>query len=334
MKNKKTFNMVDFIFCKAFQSKTSDRGKWERDLMAKHTADSMNDLTYPFSMRALNVTTSTAGGHTVAKLASEAPAFGGLYDDSFFLSNAIVVDNLTSDIKITSKTAGTLTNTSVGETVSNTFTADPTFADLTITPHFIRVSIELSFSLIEQSSLSLSDLILNDMKRALSQELDRQVCRGTGATDIGGLDSKTGISSDTWGALASLTGGSAFEKVTEAEGNLASNKIPGPYFFLMNGNTRKTLRGIRMANFNYPILTDDGRVIGRDVVVTEQLPDASCYFLSPEFLIIGLFHPADSFNLQIDPHSKSNEGLVVLTLSILADSSLSKPKSVSIITES
>ena len=141
----------------------------------------------------------------MGKLASgNAPAFGGLYDDSFFLSNATVIDDLTSDIKITSKSAGTLTSTSVAETASNTFTSDPTFSDLTITPHFIRVSIELSFSLIEQSSLSLSDLILSDMKMALSQELDRQVLRGSGATDIGGLDSKTGISSDTWGTLASL----------------------------------------------------------------------------------------------------------------------------------
>ena len=304
------------------------------DLMAKYTADSMTDLTHPFSMRALNVGTSTAGGHTVASLAGKAPAFGGLYDDSFFLSNSTVIDNLTSDIKITSKSAGTLTSTSVAETASNSFTSDPTFSDLTITPHFLRVSIELSFSLIEQSSLSLSDLILSDLKMALSQELDRQVLRGTGATDISGIASKTGISSDTWGTLASLSGDIAFEKVTEAEDNLASNKIPAPYFFLMNGSTRKTLRGIRMANFNYPILTDSGQVIGRDVVVTEQLPDASCYFINPAFLVIGLFHPISDFNLQTDSWSKANQGILILTLSILADSSLSKPKSVSIITES
>ena len=188
----KQFNMVDFIFRKAFQSKTSDRGKYEMDLMAKYTADSMTDLTHPFSMRALNVGTSTAGGHTVASLAGKAPAFGGLYDDSFFLSNSTVIDNLTSDIKITSKSAGTLTSTSVAETASNSFTSDPTFSDLTITPHFLRVSIELSFSLIEQSSLSLSDLILSDLKMALSQELDRQVLRGTGATDISGIASQDG----------------------------------------------------------------------------------------------------------------------------------------------
>ena len=202
MKTKsKKFNVCDYIFIKAFQSKTSDRGKHELDVMARLTYDNMTDLNNPFSMRALNVTTSTAGGNTVAKLAGEAPAFGGLYDDSFFLSNATVIDNLTSDIKIISKTSGTLTNTSVAETASNNFTSDPTFSDLTITPHFLRVTIEISFSLIEQSSQSLSDLILNDMKMALSQELDRQILRGSGATDISGLDSKTGISSDTWGPL-------------------------------------------------------------------------------------------------------------------------------------
>ena len=89
-----------------------------------------------------------------------------------------------------------------------------------------------------------------------------------------------------------------------------------------------------MANFNYPILTDSGQVIGRDVVVTEQLPDASCYFINPAFLVIGLFHPISDFNLQTDSWSKANQGILILTLSILADSSLSKPKSVSIITES
>ena len=56
-----------------------------------------------------------------------------------------------------------------------------------------------------------------------------------------------------------------------------------------------------MANFNYPICTDDGKVIGRDVVVTEQLPDASVFSINPAFLVVGLFHPISDFNLQTDP---------------------------------
>ena len=75
----KQFNMVRFHIPKSVSNqKHRDRGKYEMDLMAKYTADSMTDLTHPFSMRALNVGTSTAGGHTVASLAGKAPAFGGL----------------------------------------------------------------------------------------------------------------------------------------------------------------------------------------------------------------------------------------------------------------
>lgn len=333
---KQTFNFTDYIFRKAFSSNTTDRGRYENDIMESYTSkDSNSHLIAPFSMRALTSGTDTAGGSTVAASAGQSPTFGGLYDDSFFLSQGTVLDNLQSTIKIDSKSAGILTSTAVGETEANTFSTEPQFENLVLEPHYIRVSIKLSNTLIETSSKGVSDLILNDCKRALSQELDRQVLRGTGASgEITGISSTTGISSDTWGNLGVLDGSTAHEKIIDAESNLAYYKIPKPYNFLMNAATRKQLRRLRFTNFNSPIFTDESKVIGYDAEITENLLDASCYALNPRFSVIALWHPISEFDLLIDRYSVSNENSTILNLSVVADASLAKVRSLSIITES
>ena len=332
-KSSKRFSISDYIFAKCYGRGMDGRGAYEMDTNAK-LVDDFSYFTNPFSMRSLNVGTPSAGGVAVGKSATDSPSFGGLYDDSFFLSNSTIIPDLTSDLKLDSKSAGTLTATSVGENVENTFSVDPAWSEKAMTPHFIRVSISVSATLLEQSSVGLDMLILNDMKRALGQALDYEILYGAGgSTAITGLTTLTGISSTTWGPIASLTGGSANEKIVLAEYDISSNKVPPTYHILMNSLTRASLRQIKDPNSLSPVVGDDGRCTGFDLTVTENIPDGNLVMVAPSMAVICLWHPLDQIDLLVDRYTLSATNEIQITLSISADASLAKVKALSIITE-
>ena len=332
-KSSKRFSISDYIFAKCYGRGMGGRGNYEMDTNAK-LVDDFSYFTNPFSMRALNVGTDSAGGYTVGKSATDSPSFGGLYSDSFFLSRGTIIPDLTSDLKLNEKSAGTLTATSVGENVANTFSAEPVFSEKAMTPHFIRCSISVSATLLDQTSVGLDTLILNDMKRALGQALDHEILYGAGGTTaITGLSTLTGISSTTWGPIASLTGGTANEKIILAEYDISSNKVPPPYHVLFNSLTRASLRQIKDPNSLSPVVGDDGRCTGFDFTVTENIPDGNLVMCAPEFCVICLWHPLDQIDLLVDRYTLSVTNEIQITLSISADASLAKLKSLSIITE-
>ena len=335
---KKRFSIGDYIYRKAFASLASDRGKRDVDLMQSLTSNhKYSEFLSPISMRALTSGAPTAGGNTVGSNASEKTYFAGLYQDSYFVQNATILDNLTSDIKVNVESVGALTSTAVTETTTtgNTFSTEPAFgAPVTLTPHWIRVSIKISTTLIEQSSVGIDMLIIQSIKRALAEEIDRQILRGVSTNDeITGLNQATGINSDTWGTLTALTGAIAHTKITTAEQQLGTAKVPEPYEILMNSKTRNKLRSIRQTGLSHSIFTDDGKCLGLDVFLTENLEDSSLYLLNPEFVVVGLWHDRNDFDLIINRHSESSRGNIILTMSVLADSAISKVKALSILTE-
>ena len=336
----KSFSISDYIFRKAYNPSVNDRGKKDVALMESLTSNhKFSEFLSPFTLRALTASSTTGGGNTVGSNASEDTYFGGLYQQSYFFQNAHILDNLTSDIKINVESVGALTSTAVTETTTaagvNVFSTEPAFsAPITLTPHFIRVSLKISTTLIETSSVGIDALIINSMKRALAEEVDRQIIRGVSANnEITGLDQATGINSDTWGTLTALTGAIAHTKITTAEQQLGTAKVPEPYEILMNSKTRNKLRGIRQTGLAYPIFTDDGKCLGRDVFISTNLEDSSLYMINPNFVVVGLWHDRNDFDLIVNRFSESSKGNLILTLSILADSSLAHGKALSILTE-
>ena len=332
--SKKRFSISDYLWAKCFGKGMGGRGEFEMETNTRLVGDDYSDLISPFSMRSLNVGTESAGGNTVGTK-NVSPSFQNLYSDSFFLNNSTVLENLTSDITLDSKNvSGILTSTAQTENQSNVYSTEPSWSDIQLTPHWIRVSIDLSEDLIFQSSKGIDDLIVEEFRNSLISEFERQVMRGGTATnEITGIASATGISTSNWGALTALSGAIANENIVEAESNLSSAKIPKPYHILINAETRAALRQIRKPGFSYPICTDDGKVLGYDVEMTENLEDATLYFVSPQMVICGLWHDRNLLDLFVNIFSKSNQGLITLTLGIIADCAIAKPKALSIILE-
>ena len=94
-------------------------------------------------------------------------------------------------------------------TSTNVFSTEPAWSDISLKPHFIRVSLDISRQLLDQSSKSFDDLILSDISNSLSsEEFDRQALIGSATNEVTGIASATGIGPLIHGAisLSSLTG--------------------------------------------------------------------------------------------------------------------------------
>ena len=220
--NKDYFSISDYIYAKANPRQNGTRGQKEFEMLREHTSDDWTDLFDPFSVRALTSGTPSEGGNTVEKSASVSPAFQNFYAPSYFLNRdrCVILDNLTSNVKIDAKNVGAvLTSKAVTETTTsaNVYSTQPSWSDISLKPHFIRVSINISRQLLDQSSKSFDDLILSDIANSLSAEFDRQALIGSGTEEVTGISSASGIGSAVWGSIGSLTGPNAHAALLLAE---------------------------------------------------------------------------------------------------------------------
>ena len=317
----KRFSIGDYIWRRAFDSKTSDRGKYEYDVVQSHIRGDNTDLVNPFSTRALVAGTATAGGNLIADSASDSPSFQNFYQ-SFFMSQATILDDLESDVILDAKiTDSVLTTNAVGENVANTLSTEPAIGNYKLSPKFIRVSIDLSRTLLETSSKGIDSLIISELSAKLSGVLDDQIMFGLGGDTITGITTLTGVANTAWGDIATLSGADAFEGVIAAEKSLGNAKIPnnGDYFFLLNSNTREVLRTLKWTNFDYPIMRDSNEIIGIQAVMNENLRDADVFLIAPKNVVLGLWHDRERFDILVDSWTKATQGLISLTVSVIAD---------------
>ena len=129
------FSFTDYLYRQAFgQNVNNDRGKAEVEVMHETIGDrAPYDFDHAFSMRAMTAGTNSEGGYTVEDSVDENLDFGNLYQDSYWLSNATILDNLNGNISIPSKsTASVLTSGGVAETTSaaNVYSTEPAFSSV------------------------------------------------------------------------------------------------------------------------------------------------------------------------------------------------------------
>ena len=335
------FSFTDYLYRKAFgQTANNSRGIKEVEAMNEAIGKRAPwDFDHAFSMRALTAQgPNSEGAFTVEDKIVDNKIFDNFYQQSYWASNATILDNLSSNISIPSKsTAAVLTSGGVAETTTaaNTFSTEQVYSAVKFTPHHIRVSIEVSATLLEQTSHGIDRLILLDLQNALSEELDRQIFKGVESdNEIDSLKNTTGISSSTWAALTSLSGASATEKLIASEKNMGDSKVPIPYNFIINSETRAKLRSIRQQGLQYPLFDANSEILGYTTHTNESLADGDCWLTNPTYTVISFWHQRDLIDLIVDSHSKFNSGIVTLTASIMADSKLIHPSALYVLSSS
>ena len=108
--------------------------------------------------------------------------------------------------------------------------------------------------------------------------------------------------------------------------------VPEHYEVLLNSETRQKLRAIKASGLEYPLFTDDNRVIGRTTFLTVNLRASDVFMLNPQFVVIGLWHPLENFSMIVDGFT--NQSVITLTLSILGDVAIAKPSALYVLSES
>ena len=150
--------------------------------------------------------------------------------------------------------------------------------------------------------------------------MDRQIFKGVSTdNEINSIAKTTGISSDTWGAISSLANSAATSKTIASEKSLADAKVTTPYNWLLNSETRAKLRTLRVQGLAFPLFNVDNKMLGYDAFITENLDDADCWLLNPQYVVVGIWGPRDMIDLIVDGHTKFNSGIVTLTASLMAD---------------
>ena len=335
-----SFSFTDFLYRKAYGKLSNDRGKAEVEAMNEVIGKrAPYEFDNSFSMRAMTAGTNSEGGFTVDdKVVDDNKIFDNFYQQSYWLSSATILDNLSSNITIPSKsTASVLTSGGVVETTTsaNPLSTQPVYSSVKFTPHHIRVSIEVSATLLEQTSHGIDRLILSDLQSALSEELDRQIFKGDGSDEeISALSGTSGITTDTWAVLTSLSGSAATEKLIASEKSMGDSKVPIPYSFIINSETRAKLRSIRQQGLSYPILDAKNEILGSPTAINESLADGDCWLTNSAYTVIAMWHQRDLFDLIVDGHTKFNSGIVTLTASIMSDAKLIHPSALSVLSSS
>ncbi|MDE0185602.1 MAG: phage major capsid protein [Candidatus Poribacteria bacterium] len=258
--------------------------------------------------------------------------FNNFYSQSVLLRFATVISGLKTSLVLTKKTqSGTLVANAVGENAANIFSPEQTGGSVTLNPKFIRVSIDVSKTLIMQSSRTLDQLLITELRDALTEELERQLFKGTSSNEITGIFSTANVSKISWAGFATLTGDGAFDKLTAAEKTLGEAKVPPPFIWTYNSASREHLR--KLGKHSEPLLKMDAiggaRMLGYRGYSTEQMTDDQVYLLNPSYLIIGIWNESRDERLEVfvDPYTKSNQGLVSITGAIYANAALIKPES-------
>ena len=88
-----------------------------------------------------------------------------------------------------------------------------------------------------------------------------------------------------------------------------------------------------MSNFTYPIMADSNQIIGIDAVQNENLRDADVFLIAPKNVVLGLWHDRERFDILVDSWTKGNQGLVSLTVSVIADVKLIRTAAIYTLTE-
>lgn len=294
----KEFSLLRFI-----REKQSPENDWINSLELQ--SRDPNFITQPMPMRVLSSGTATAGGHTVASKI-EGDETQNFFANSGLLSKVTILDGLKENLSLTRKT-GKSTVSTTDETSSATESTALAGENVSLKPVFLRAWVGVSKTLLRQTSRSADMLVMNDLRDALTSELERQILVGRGEThdEISGLSGNTNLNS-----VSGLTNTDIFA----SEKRLGVNHVPLDYYWLGNSAMRETLRNQYRSTNGTPILTDNNTMIGYDFLHSEHMPASNLYLLNPQFLTLAIWGSQVEIFVDNKTLSHKNQSRIIASL--------------------
>ena len=261
--------------------------------------------------RDLNVTTATAGGHTVAT---------DLLADSFIdkLDNAMVATragatilrDLQGNIAIPRQTGGA-SSYWVAESGAITESA-AAFDQVTMSPKTVGAFSDISRKLLLQSSIDVENFVRNDLALRLALAIDNKAFEGDGSSNTPtGVVNATGVGSV---AFASATAGAAtWGEIIDMESEVSQdNALLGNLAYITNAAQMGYLKQTKKDSGSGIFLVESGELNGYPVMVSNQISTAGqILFGNWADLMIGYWSGVD---INVDASTGSASG----TLRIVA----------------
>jgi len=221
--------------------------------------------------RDLNVTTATAGGHTVSTDLLSGSFIDMLRNKMEVVGlGATMMNNLVGNIAIPRQTGGA-TSYWVAESGAITESA-AAFDQVTLSPETVGAFSDLSRRLLLQSSLDVEAFVRNDLATTLALEIDRAAINGSGSSNQPtGILQTSGI-----GSVVGGTNGAApdWADIVDLESAVAiDNADIGTLGYLTNAKVRgKLLQTEKASSTGQFIWSDSDTLRGYKTAVSNQVP--------------------------------------------------------------
>lgn len=281
--------------------------------------------------RALNVGTTTAGGHTVQ---TDVGTLIELLRNRMMVRRmgATVLAGLEGDVSFPRQTAAGTFSWTAENPGSDLADSDATFDQASLTPKTGQSTTAYSKQLLAQSSLDVEMFVRNDLTRISAIGLDLAALHGTGASNQPtGIINVSGI-----GDVAGGTNGLAptWAHIVELETDVANaNADLGAMGYLTNAKVRGKLKTTEKASSTGQFIWGDGTEPGLGMLngynagVSNQVASnldkgtstgvcSAIFFGNWADLLIGEW---GAIEILLDPYAKKKQGLVEITSFVMAD---------------
>ena len=223
---------------------------------------------------------------------------------SVMQAGATMLQGLQGNIVIPKKTAASTAAWIATEGGAST-ESEMTTGSVTMSPKVIGAFTDATRLLLSQSSLSIENLIRNDLTAGIATAIDAGALLGSGSSgQPTGIRNTTGINTSTfaaanptWAEIVGLESDIAADNALF--GNLRMICTPAEY-----GTMKVTSKDTGSGQF---IVSPDGMVNGYDVIRSAQVTSGDFYFGNFADLLIGLYGGLD---ITVDPYSLSTTGSV------------------------
>jgi HK97 family phage major capsid protein/HK97 family phage prohead protease len=271
---------------------------------AKKYERSSNGIVVPNEVlrRDLVAGTPSAGGDLVAdELLSG--SFIDLLRNRLALAQAgiTILNGLQGNISIPRQTSAA-TAYWVGENSAPT-ESQQAIDQVNMTPKTVGAYVDYSRRLLLQSTISVEQMVRDDLAKVIAQELDRAAIYGTGSSNQPlGLNNTSGIGAQV------LTGSGTFEELIAMETDVAAaNADAGALRYIMNATSRGALKGTKKDAGSGDFVFENNEVNGYPVIVSNQLAGNDTLFGDFSMLIMGMWSGLD---LTVDPYAGATAGTV------------------------
>ena len=255
-----------------------------------------------YGKRDLVVGTASSGGDLVETELLSA-SFIDLLRKSLVLQSAgaNVLTGLQGMVAIPRQSGGATTY-HVAEN-SNITESQLTVDQVSLQPRTIGALTDYSRRLLLQSSISVENLVRQDLAQQIAIEIENQAINGVGTQSKPlGILNVTGINTES--------GVAAFSDFVNAEAALGTdNALQGNLGYLMNSALRGTLKTTEKASGTNGIFVYEGNntINGYPAYVSNSMPNSTAVFANFSDILIGLWSGLD---IMVDPYTGSAAGTV------------------------